>query len=215
MAVIAALAALWRLPAVIWIAGFLWVWWFTLEAGISTSLAGVGYALAVPINSRVQGQEGPLKNFIETLHPWVAFLILPLFAFAAAGVSFIGLSPERLLSPIALGIAAGLFFGKQIGVFFAALLAAITPFGAKPSNATWLELYGVAALCGVGFTMSLFIGALAFPGAVDSPAQVDVKLGVLGGSILSTIVGVTILSRSAARRRALERADRQALAAKT
>ncbi len=215
VAVIAALAALWRLPAVIWIAGFLWVWWFTLEAGISTSLAGVGYALAVPINSRVQGQEGPLKNFIETLHPWVAFLILPLFAFAAAGVSFIGLSPERLLSPIALGIAAGLFFGKQIGVFFAALLAAITPFGAKPSNATWLELYGVAALCGVGFTMSLFIGALAFPGAVDSPAQVDVKLGVLGGSILSTIVGVTILSRSAARRRALERADRQALAAKT
>lgn len=93
-----------------------------------------------------------------------------------------------------LGIAAGLFFGKQIGVFGAAWLVSALRLGSRPDQATWLQVYGVSLLCGVGFTMSLFIGALAFPGAVDSPEQVEVKLGVILGSVLSALVGAGVLA---------------------
>ena len=131
---------------------------------------------------------------MHDLHPYVAWLILPLFAFAKAGVSFAGLSLDQAFAPLVFGIAGGLFVGKQIGVFGAAWLATKLGLGTRPTDATWLQVYGVSLLCGVGFTMSLFIGALAFPGAVDSPEQVEVKLGVLAGSILSGLCGALALA---------------------
>ena len=183
-----------RIPAPFWVMGFAAVWWLTVEAGISTSLSAVAFALIVPIKPRVEDRQSPLKEAMHDLHPYVSWLILPLFAFAKAGVSFAGLSLDQALAPLVLGVAAGLFLGKQIGVFGAAWLASKLKVGARPTDATWLQIYGVSLLCGVGFTMSLFIGALAFPGAVDSPEQVEVKLGVLGGSLLSGLAGALALS---------------------
>jgi Na+:H+ antiporter, NhaA family len=203
-----ALARQGRLGAPLWTLGFLWVWHFSVEAQLSTSLAGVAFACIVPINPRVEGRRSPLKSAMEVLHPWVAFGVLPLFAFAKAGFSFEGLSIDRLLSPVALGIAAGLFLGKQAGVMIATVITVMTRLGKRPSNAAWIEIYGVSLLCGVGFTMSLFIGALAFPGAVDSPVQAEVKLGVLTGSLASAALGSVILSRCSAWRRRREQAGR-------
>ncbi len=170
------------------------VWYLTLQAGISTSLSAVAFALIVPIRARREDRQSPLKEAMHDLHPYVSRLVLPLFAFAKAGVSFAGLSLDQALAPLVLGVAAGLFLGKQIGVFGAAWLAAKLKVGSRPTDATWLQVYGVSLLCGVGFTMSLFLGALAFPGAVDSPEQVEVKLGVLGGSLLSALAGALALS---------------------
>ncbi|QTC91318.1 Na+/H+ antiporter NhaA [Brevundimonas goettingensis] len=196
--VVLATGAIWsgvrRIPAPYWVMGFFAVWCLTIEAGISTSLTAVAFALIVPIKPRLEDHQSPLKEAMHDLHPYVSWLVLPLFAFAKAGVSFAGLSLEQAAAPLVLGIALGLFLGKQIGVFGAAWLAAKLKIGARPTDATWLQVYGVSLLCGVGFTMSLFIGALAFPGAVDSPEQVEVKLGVLGGSLLSALVGALVLS---------------------
>ncbi len=203
-----ALARQGRLGAPLWTLGFLWVWYFSVQAQLSTSLAGVAFACIVPINARVEGRRSPLKSAMEVLHPWVAFGVLPLFAFAKAGFSFAGLSIDRLLSPVALGIAAGLFFGKQAGVMIATAFTVLTRLGKRPSNATWAEIYGVSLLCGVGFTMSLFIGVLAFPGAVDSPVQSEVKLGVLTGSLASAALGSVILGRCSAYRRRREQESR-------
>ena len=166
----------------------------------------MAFAAIVPVSPRADDAQSPLKEAMHDLHPYVAYLILPLFAFAKAGVSFAGLSMDQLFAPLVLGIAAGLFVGKQIGVFGAAWLTSSLKLGAKPSQATWLEVYGVSLLCGVGFTMSLFIGALAFPGTIDSPAQVEVKLGVILGSVLSATIGATVLSIAAGRRRASQAA---------
>jgi len=110
---------------------------------------------------------------------------------------------DQMLAPLVLGVALGLFVGKQIGVLGAAWLASALKIGRKPTGATWLELYGVSLLCGVGFTMSLFIGALAFPGAIDSPEQVEVKLGVLLGSLLSAAGGGVVLAVASRRRKIL------------
>ena len=131
----------------------------------------------------------------------MAYLVLPLFAFAKAGVSFAGLSLEQAFAPLVVAIALGLFLGKQAGVFGVAWLAVKLGLGDKPSGAGWMQLYGVSLLCGIGFTMSLFIGVLAFPGAVDSVEQVEVKLGVIGGSVLSALAGVAILTVAEARRK--------------
>lgn len=191
-----------RIAAPLWVMAFGAVWWLSVQAGLSTSLAAVAFAAIVPVSPRADDTQSPLKEAMHDLHPYVAYLILPLFAFAKAGVSFAGLSMDQLFAPLVLGIAAGLFVGKQIGVFGAAWLTSSLKLGAKPSQATWLEVYGVSLLCGVGFTMSLFIGALAFPGAIDSPAQVEVKLGVILGSVLSATIGATVLSIAAGRRRA-------------
>ena len=185
-----------RIPAPFWVLGFALVWYLTVLAGVSTSLTAVAFALIVPIAPRDEDGQSPLKEAMHDLHPYVAWLVLPLFAFAKAGVSFAGLSLDQAFAPLVLGIAAGLFIGKQIGVFGAAWLASALKIGARPTGATWAQVYGVSLLCGVGFTMSLFIGALAFPGAVDSPEQVEVKLGVLGGSLLSALVGAAVLARS-------------------
>ena len=113
------------------------------------------------------------------------------------------MSLEQAFAPLVIGIALGLFVGKQIGVFGAAALASALKIGRRPTGSTWLELYGVSLLCGVGFTMSLFIGILAFPGAIDSPEQVEVKLGVLGGSFLSAVAGALVLAVAGRRRKKL------------
>jgi len=194
-------ARLVRIPAPFWVLGFALVWALTVKAGLSTSLTAVAFALIVPVAARREDGQSPLQEAMHDLHPYVAFLVLPLFAFAKAGVSFAGLSLDQAFAPLVIAIALGLFVGKQVGVFGAAGLAALCGIGRKPTGATWLELYGVALLCGVGFTMSLFIGVLAFPGAIDSAHQVEVKLGVLGGSVLSAVMGAAVLSIAARQRK--------------
>ena len=189
-----------RIPAPFWVLGFALVWYLTVLSGLSTSLTAVAFAMIVPIKGRVEDGQSPLKEAIHDLHPWNAFLVLPLFAFAKAGVSFAGLSMDQAFAPLVIAIALGLFFGKQIGVFGAAWLASALKIGARPTDASWLQVYGVSLLCGVGFTMSLFIGVLAFPGAVDSPEQVEVKLGVIGGSILSAVAAAVVLGLAGRRR---------------
>jgi NhaA family Na+:H+ antiporter len=206
LAFIAALR-LWKgVPFFFYAVGFLVVWAFTLESGINTSVAGVAAAMMVPLEPRRPGEEGVLKNFVETLHPYVAFAILPLFAFAAAGFSFQGLSLRALGEPVTLGVMLGLFLGKQLGVFGAAAAAISLRLVRRPTHATWLELYGVSLLCGVGFTMSLFIGGLAFAGD-DAVLQAEVRLGVILGTLMSTIVGMMVLRFAAARRAERRLAD--------
>jgi NhaA family Na+:H+ antiporter len=181
--------------------GFVMLGAFTLESGVNTSLAGVAAALTVPIGPRRPGQEPVLRNFMQSLHPYVAFGVLPLFAFTAAGVSLAGLSPQRLLDPAPLGVAAGLFLGKQAGVMGAVWIAVRTGLARRPTGASWLELYGVALLCGAGFTLSLFMAALAFP--ADAPlAHRQAVVGVLIGSTASTLAGAAVLAVAARRRRA-------------
>ena len=204
--VIGSIWSLRRIPAPFWVLGFALVWWMSVQAGLSTSLAAVAFAAIVPVSPRPGDSQSPLKEAMHDLHPYVAYMVLPLFAFAKAGVSFAGLSIEQVFAPLVIGIAVGLFVGKQIGVFGAAWLVSALKLGARPSQASWLQIYGVSLLCGVGFTMSLFIGVLAFPGSIDSPEQVEVKLGVLLGSVLSAITGAAVLS-VAARRAAASKAS--------
>jgi NhaA family Na+:H+ antiporter len=179
---------------------FLIVWAFTLKSGINTSLAGVAAAMTVPIGANRPGEEGMVKHFLEGMHPYVAYGILPVFAFAAAGFSFGTMAFGHMLAPLPLGIAMGLMLGKPIGVMAAAALAVVLRLGHLPSGSTWLELFGISLLCGVGFTMSLFIGGLAFPDGGETVAQV--QLGVIGGSILSIVAGSVILRIAQMRRRA-------------
>ncbi|KAK0360344.1 hypothetical protein LTR94_027668, partial [Friedmanniomyces endolithicus] len=183
-----------RMAAAVWVLGFGAVWYLTVQSGLSTSLTAVAFALIVPVEPRRETSQSPLKDAMHDLHPYVAYLVLPLFAFAKAGVSFAGLSLEQAFAPLVIAIALGLFVGKQIGVFGVAWLAVKLGLGDKPSGAGWMQLYGVSLLCGIGFTMSLFIGVLAFPGAVDSPEQIEVKLGVIGGSVLSALMAAAILT---------------------
>jgi NhaA family Na+:H+ antiporter len=155
--------------------------------------------MTIPLEPRRAGQAGVLHHFMDSLHPYVAYFILPLFAFVASGFSFRELSMQHLLSPVTLGVALGLFLGKQAGVFGAAALAIGLKLARRPTGAKWLELYGCALLCGVGFTMSLFIGGLAFS-SEDHLAQSEVRLGVVAGSLLSILAGMAVLGWSQARR---------------
>ncbi|MBF0372522.1 MAG: Na+/H+ antiporter NhaA [Alphaproteobacteria bacterium] len=168
------------------------LWVLVLKSGVHATLAGVALGLAIPL-ARRPGEEPddtPLRRLEHALHPWVAFGILPLFAFANAGVPLAGLAFTSLIAPVPLGIALGLFLGKQIGVVGATWLALKLRLGALPEGATPLQFHGMAVLAGVGFTMSLFIGTLAFP---DAAQLGGVRIGVLGGSLLSAIVGLIIL----------------------
>lgn len=151
--------------------GFGAVWYLTVLSGLSASLTAVAFAMIVPVEPRRETSQSPLKEAMHDLHPYVAFLVLPLFAFAKAGVSFAGLSLEQAFAPLVVAIALGLFIGKQVGVFGAAWLAAKLKIGDKPSGASWLQLYGVSLLCGIGFTMSLFIGVLAFLAPWTRPSR--------------------------------------------
>ena len=173
------------------------VWVCVLKSGIHATLAGVAVAFCIPLGRGRSGDDSPLKELEHALHPWVAFGILPAFAFANAGVSVTGLSVSDLLAPVPLGIAAGLFIGKQVGVF--GCVAAAVRFGwcRLPSGVNWLHLYGVALLTGIGFTMSLFIGTLAFG---DAAFAAEVRIGVIGGSVLSAALGYSILRFFAERR---------------
>ena len=176
------------------------IWAFTLKSGVSTAMAGLMAAMTIPLEARRQGQVGVLAYFMESLRGYVAFLILPLFAFVASGVRLADLSAAEVFSPVTLGVALGLFLGKQVGVFGAIALALGLKLARRPTGARWIELYGIALLCGVGFTLSLYIGALAFPGA-DPTQSAEVRLGVLGGSVLSLLSGMAILGWSQALRR--------------
>jgi len=171
----------------------IFIWVCVLKSGVHATLAGVAVALAIPLTSKGAGEPSLLEQLEENLHPWVAFAVLPLFAFANAGVSLQGLSLENLLEPIPLGIAAGLFAGKAIGIFGATWIAVMGGLAGKPDGATWLQILGVALLGGIGFTMSLFIGMLAFP---DPAEAASLRLGVLTGSLLSAVAGYLILAAS-------------------
>ena len=172
----------------------LFIWVCVLKSGVHATLAGVLTALAIPIHGKTKEAQSPLHKLEHGLHPWIAFGVLPIFAFANAGVSLTGLSLEDLAAPITLGVAAGLFIGKQIGVFGATFLAVKAGIARRPEGTNWAHIYGVACLTGIGFTMSLFIGMLAFD-ARDSLDQV--RIGVLAGSILSAIAGVIALKLAA------------------
>ncbi len=176
--------------------GFVVLAAFTLKSGVSTSLAGVAAAFTVPLAPRGPGQESVLRHFMQSLHPYVAFAVLPLFAFSAAGVSLTGLRLSEALAPAPIGIAAGLFLGKQIGVLAVVFALVRSGLARRPTGASWLELYGVSLLCGVGFTLSLFIGALAFAGQGEL-ARSQMTLGVAAGSILSALTGMGVLALAA------------------
>ena len=168
----------------------IFLWYFTHKSGIHSTISGVLLALTIP--HRVHEKDFSLLLKLEHfLSPYVAFGIMPLFALANAGVSLKGISFNTLLEPVPLGILCGLFFGKQIGVFLFSLVSIKLKIAQMPNNSNWLNLYGVGVLTGIGFTMSLFIGNLAF---VENTQYVDgVKIGVLSGSLLSTILGYLLL----------------------
>jgi NhaA family Na+:H+ antiporter len=172
------------------------VWLFVLKSGVHATLAGVVTALAVPLGNPSKDGYGksPLKAAEHALHPWVAFGVLPVFAFVNAGVSLQGVNVSTLLQTVPLGIAAGLLLGKAVGVFGVSWLMIRFTQARLPDQASWLQFFGVCVLCGVGFTMSLFIGGLAFAGQ-GAVFETQLKLGVLLGSVLSAVVGSLILMR--------------------
>jgi Na+:H+ antiporter, NhaA family len=171
------------------------LWFFVLKSGIHATLAGVALALTIPLHAnpkKTRAEDAPLHRLEHALHGWVAYAVIPIFGFANAGVSLSGLSLDAVLSPLPLGIAMGLFIGKQLGVYAFSYGAIHLGFADVPAGATRAQCYGVALLCGIGFTMSLFIGALAFP---DQPELSDAtKIGVLMGSALSALAGYIVLS---------------------
>ena len=182
------------------------LWVLVLKSGVHATLAGVTTALMIPHRVPAGGsgrpEARPGEHLEHTLHPWVAFGILPLFALANSGVSLAGFSLERLVAPLPLGIALGLLVGKQVGVLGACALASAMGLR-KPDGVSWGALYGAAVLCGVGFTMSLFVGSLAFEGA-GFAHSVDTRIGILTGSLLSAVLGATVLQAVLPRRAALE-----------
>jgi len=164
------------------------LWVCVLKSGVHATLAGVAIAFAIPIRAPDGGS--PLQDLEHMLHPWVAFLVTPLFGFANAGVSLTGIGFASLFESISFGIAAGLFIGKQIGVFLSVLICVKLRLTRLPEGTGWLSIYGASLLAGIGFTMSLFIGTLAWDHTYYSA---PLRLGVLGGSLLSGIAGYAIL----------------------
>ena len=172
------------------------MWFFTYKSGIHATIAGVLLASAIPHRNK-EKDFSLLVRLEHSISTYVAFLIMPIFAFANAGVNLTGLSFSSLLTPVPLGILLGLFFGKQIGVLIFSYISIKLKFAEMPSNSSWLSLYGVSILTGIGFTMSLFVGNLAF---MNNLEYIDgVKIGVLSGSLLSTVFGYLILHLSSKR----------------
>lgn len=195
-----ALLSRWKTaPLMLYVIGALVVWAFTLRSGVSTSVAAVAAALWVPVNTPEPGRHSMLERLNKALHPYVAYFILPLFAFAAAGFSVSDLAGGAALSPLAVGIVAGLLIGKPLGIFGAAAIGARLKLVHKPSGGSWSELFAVTCLCGVGFTMSLFLGSLAFPPG-DLAEQGAVRLGVIVGSLSAVLLGGLLLRKAQARR---------------
>lgn len=185
-----------RLAPYCWVGALLWV--FVLKSGVHATLAGVVLALAIPLRSRQEPEHSPVEALEHQLHPWVSFGILPVFAFANAGIPFAGMTLADLLQPVPLGIIFGLVAGKLIGVFGFSWLAIRFGWAQPPAQATTVHLLGVAALCGIGFTMSLFIGGLAFEhtGGDAQSYFLTHRLGILVGSLIAGVSGLMILRLS-------------------
>jgi NhaA family Na+:H+ antiporter len=172
------------------------LWVAVLKSGVHATLAGVAVAAFIPyrpVKGAPEGSETLVEQLEHQIQPWVAYGILPIFAFANAGVPLAGLTLASLFEPVPLGIALGLFLGKQLGVFGASWLAVKSGIASLPDGANWRHVYGVALLCGIGFTMSLFIGSLAFEQTGGTGDAFDERLGILAGSFLSAIAGIVVL----------------------
>jgi NhaA family Na+:H+ antiporter len=183
--------------------GFI-LWLCVLKSGVHATVAGVVLAFVIPLRQPESDALAPSRRLEHTLHPWVAYFVMPLFAFANAGLSFEGLSIPVIFDQIALGTIAGLLLGKQLGVLFFSWLAIRLGWAELPENTTWLELYAVAILCGIGFTMSLFLGTLAFEGS-NPIYLVEVRVGVLLGSLLSGVIGALMLQMALLKKVSRER----------
>lgn len=171
--------------------------WFCLHAsGIHTTIAGVAVGLAIPLRDKQNSENSPLGKALHFLHPWVVFGVLPIFAFTSAGVSLAGVEIKEFFAPMPLGIALGLFIGKQIGIFGSIFLLVKLRLAPKPEGLNWLHIYAVSLLAGIGFTMSLFIALLAFP---EPHLQDIAKIGIISGSLLSTVFGGLLLYLSGKR----------------
>jgi len=169
------------------------IWFFVLKSGVHATLAGIVVAAFIPL--KCEDKHSPARHLEHTLHPWVAFAVLPIFAFANAGVSFDRIGAETVLGTVSVGIVVGLVVGKQLGVFGMTALAIGLGIAKKPNETTWPMLYGVALICGVGFTMSMFIGGLAFEhGGFEQNAAV--RIGVIIGSVTSAVAGWLVLHLS-------------------
>jgi NhaA family Na+:H+ antiporter len=173
-----------------YLVGFAGLWWLVLASGVHATIAGVLAALTIPLGTGEK--HSTLEHLEHRIHPWVMFAIVPLFGFVSAGVHLPGFAP--LLEPIPLAVLLGLFAGKQLGVFAAIRIGDAFGVCCRPEGASWPQIYGASILCGVGFTMSLFVGALAFP---DQPEAVDAaKIGTFAGSLLSALMGWAVLRAS-------------------
>ena len=169
------------------------VWLCVLESGVHTTISGIAVALMIPLSSQTKGVDGPLKDLEYWLTPWVSFLIMPIFAFANTGLSLGGLSTNDMLSQIPIGITLGLFFGKPLGIYGAVWLVIASGLGEMPHGVSRMQLFGTTILGGIGFTMSLFIGLLAFQ---NPETSTEVRLGVMVGSLLSAFAGYIVLVTS-------------------
>lgn len=172
------------------------MWVATLKSGVHATLAGVVLAMFIPLRNKDNPEVSPLKVMEHGLHSVVAFFVLPVFAFANAGINFSGMGIDQVLHPVPLGIALGLFLGKQVGIFGFCYLCIRLKWASLPQNVSWLSLYGVSALCGIGFTMSLFVGSLAFASTSGIGQLFDERLGIILGSIASGVVGYCMLRYS-------------------
>ena len=179
------------------------MWVAVLKSGVHATLAGVILAMFIPLRDRHKPERSPLRELEHDLHKSVAFGILPVFAFANSGISFAGLDASQLLHPVPVGVAAGLFFGKQLGVFLFCWLAVVMGIAKLPQGVNWWALYGTALLCGVGFTMSLFIGSLAFE-QTSVNLLFDERLGIIVGSVLSGSLAYVVLRWSLTERDSME-----------
>jgi NhaA family Na+:H+ antiporter len=190
-----------RPAAYILVGVFIWV--CVLKSGVHATLAGVVTALFIPVRDRRNPERSPLHELEHALHPWVAFGIVPVFAFANSGISVLSMGAAGLVHPVALGVFLGLVVGKPVGVFLFVRLAAAVGIVRRPEGTTWMQVLGVGVLCGVGFTMSLFIGSLAFEETASAEGFVYDRLGILAASLVSAGLGWALLrttTRDPARR---------------
>jgi NhaA family Na+:H+ antiporter len=175
------------------------MWVAVLKSGVHATLAGVALGMTIPIRDRRAPEHSPLAAMEHALHPWVAYFILPLFAFANAGVSLAGAGLATLLAPVPLGITLGLLVGKQVGVCAGAALLIGTGLARRPDGVSWTALWGMSLLCGIGFTMSLFIGGLAFHDDAEA-LQLGKQVGIFAGSLAAAVAGYAVLRLALSRR---------------
>jgi NhaA family Na+:H+ antiporter len=168
------------------------MWVAMLKSGVHATLTGVILAMFIPIKSKINPGTSPLKELEHNLHSAVAYIILPVFAFANSGLDLSGIGMEQLLHPVPMGIALGLVVGKQVGIFGLCWLAIKMKWAAMPERANWVAIYGISALCGIGFTMSLFIGSLAYE-ETQFNLIFDERLGIIIGSMISALIGYFVL----------------------